>query len=76
MKYLVLLMSLMALTACQQSGNGKFNNSSARIAKTPDEYCLGVGGEVKTVGEGSEIYCALPNGKVMEINEFFKTFHR
>ncbi len=47
------------------------STQEARNAKTPEDYCYAVGGEVKSVNSGAELYCLLPSGKVVDLKEFY-----
>ncbi|MDO5651880.1 MAG: DUF333 domain-containing protein [Moraxella sp.] len=71
------MMASVAITGC---ANLKSTNSQAiGMANPASEYCISVGGklEAKRDSEGNEYaLCHLPNGKVVEEWELFRSAHK
>lgn len=57
---------LLMLSGCASIG------SRSGALETPEEYCYSVGGEVRTVGNGTEAFCLFSNGDAVELNEFYQ----
>lgn len=65
MKILVLFIALGAgLTGCVA-------DKQKTTAHNPVDFCRSVGGEVKSVGNGAEQFCLLPDGDVVELQSFY-----
>ncbi|PIE44848.1 MAG: hypothetical protein CSA44_02995 [Gammaproteobacteria bacterium] len=68
MKQLIIVSTLSILTPGLVSC---VSTSKQSTANNPVDFCQDVGGEVKSVGNGAEQFCLLPDGSVVELNEFY-----
>lgn len=65
MKQLIIVSILtLGLVSCVSTGKKS-------TANNPVDFCQDTGGEVKSVGNGAEQFCLLPDGSVVDLNEFY-----
>lgn len=74
MKNITKTAMVVAITAAFLAGC-ESTDAKKNSANTPETYCQSVGGEVKSVSDGAEVFCLLPGGDVVEINAFYQNNH-